>query len=119
MQQGANYLIGQHDFSSYRAAGCQAKSPVREIYQLDVTRQDDMIFLDIEANAFLHHMVRNIAGVLMTIGVGEAEPLWAQQVLEHRDRKLGGITASPAGLYLTWVGYPEVFSIPQKKPSVF
>lgn len=119
MQVAARDLIGRHDFSSYRAAGCQAKSPEREIYRLDVTRQDDMIFLDIEANAFLHHMVRNIAGVLMTIGVQEAPIEWAKEVLEHRDRKLGGITASPAGLYLTQVHYPEEFGIPLKTKHVF
>ena len=119
MQAAANFLLGKHDFSSYRAAGCQAKSPVREIYKLTVTRQADMVFLDIEANAFLHHMVRNIAGVLMTIGTGEAEIEWSKQVLEHQDRKLGGITASPAGLYLTEVHYPEIFSIPVNSKHVF
>ena len=119
MQQAAAHLIGQHDFSSYRAAGCQAKSPVREIYQLDVTRQDDMIFLDIEANAFLHHMVRNIAGVLMTIGAGEEGTDWSNEVLEHQDRKLGGITASPAGLYLTQVHYPAEFAIPVETKPLF
>jgi len=119
MQEAARHLIGQHDFTSYRAVGCQAKSPVREIYKLDVTRQGDMIFLNIEANAFLHHMVRNIAGVLMTIGAGEAEPEWAKEVLEHKNRKLGGITASPAGLYLTKVIYPDEFEIPVNVKRVF
>ena len=119
MQQAANHLIGKHDFTSYRAVGCQAKSPVREIYQLDVTRQGELIYLDIEANAFLHHMVRNIAGVLMTIGAGEAEPEWAKKVLHHQDRKLGGITASPAGLYLTKVIYPDEFEIPENVKRVF
>ena len=119
MQQAADYLVGEHDFSSYRAAGCQAKSPVREVYRLKVSRQGEMIFIDIEANAFLHHMVRNIAGVLMTIGAGEAEPDWAREVLEHRDRKLGGITASPAGLYLTQVAYPEPFDFPPGQQNIF
>ena len=113
MQEAANHLIGEHDFSSYRALGCQAKSPVRTIYQFNITRQGDFIFLDIEANAFLHHMVRNIAGVLMTIGSGEQQADWAKEVLELKDRTLGGITASPDGLYLVRVDYPEEFVLPK------
>lgn len=113
MQEGANFLIGEHDFSSYRALGCQAKSPVRVLHQFDITRQGNFIFLDIEANAFLHHMVRNMAGVLMTIGAGEQEPGWAKEVLELKDRTLGGITAAPHGLYLVRVDYPEEFVLPR------
>ena len=93
MQIAANHLIGEHDFSSYRALGCQAKSPVRILHQFDVTRRGNFIYLDIEANAFLHHMVRNMAGVLMTIGAAEQEPGWAKEVLDLKDRTLGGITA--------------------------
>ena len=119
MQEAANYLLGEHDFSSFRAAGCQAKSPVRTIAKLELIQQGEFIVIDIEANAFLHHMVRNIAGVLMTIGCGEAEPEWAKQILEHRDRKLAGATASPCGLYLTRVAYPEHFEIPQAKLKLF
>lgn len=113
MQQAANHLIGEHDFSSYRALGCQAKSPIRTIYQFDISRQGNFIFLDIEANAFLHHMVRNIAGVLMTIGAGEQKTAWANTILELKDRTLGGITASPQGLYLVRVDYPEEFILPK------
>jgi tRNA pseudouridine38-40 synthase len=113
MQQAARYLVGEHDFSSYRAVACQARSPVRTLYRLDVTRQGEFVILDLEANAFLHHMVRNIAGVLMAIGAGEAEPLWAQQVLEQRDRTLGGVTASPDGLYFMQVDYPPEFALPR------
>lgn len=113
MAEAGAHLIGEHDFSSYRALCCQAKSPVRTVYRLDVTRQDDLIFIDIEANAFLHHMVRNIAGVLMAVGAGEREPVWAREVLELRDRTLGGVTAPPHGLYLMDVGYPEAFGIPR------
>ncbi len=113
MAEAGAYLIGEHDFSSYRALACQAKSPVRTVHRLDVTRQGELIFIDIEANAFLHHMVRNIAGVLMAIGAGEREPSWAHEVLEMRDRTLGGVTAPPHGLYLMEVGYPEQFAIPQ------
>jgi len=112
MVEAASYLVGEHDFSSYRALACQAKSPVRTLYQLVICRQAELVILDLEANAFLHHMVRNIAGVLMTIGAGEKEPNWAQEVLELRDRTLGGITAPSGGLYLTGVDYPAEFELP-------
>jgi tRNA pseudouridine38-40 synthase len=112
MQAGAHYLLGEHDFSSYRATACQAKSPVRRVQRLDVSCHGDFIYLDIEANAFLHHMVRNIAGVLMAIGRGEQEPAWAQEILEHRDRARGGVTAPSGGLYLVGVRYPARFGVP-------
>ena len=112
MQQAAACLIGEHDFSSYRAMQCQAKSPVRTVSRLEVIRSGDFIFIDIEANAFLHHMVRNIAGVLMAIGAGEKPVAWSAEVLEHRDRTLGGVTASPDGLYFIKVSYPEHFRVP-------
>jgi tRNA pseudouridine38-40 synthase len=116
MQQAGNHLLGEHDFSSYRAVACQAKSPVRTVHSLKVSRSGPYIFIDIEANAFLHHMVRNIAGVLMAIGEGEQPVEWSQEVLEARDRTLGGVTAHPFGLYLTRVGYPDHFGIPQLPP---
>jgi len=117
MQAAAQYLLGEHDFNAYRALACQAKSPVRTVYRLEVSRRDELILIDIEANAFLHHMVRNIAGVFMTIGAGEQEPVWAKQVLDGRDRSLGGVTAPPDGLYLMEVTYPEAFGIPRLPPS--
>jgi len=116
MAEAARHLLGEHDFSSYRAVACQAKSPVREIYRLDVTQQGDFIFIDAEANGFLHHMVRNIAGVLMAIGRGEHPAEWSRDVLEARDRTLGGVTAPPHGLYLSRVDYPPEFAIPQLSP---
>ena len=112
MRLAAKALVGEHDFSSYRALGCQAKSPVRTLYQLDINQQGEYIFLDLEANGFLHHMVRNIAGVLMAIGSGERETRWAQEVLDHRDRTLGGVTAPPFGLYFVGVTYPEKYELP-------
>lgn len=112
MAEAAAFLVGEHDFSSYRALGCQAKSPVRTLYELKVTRQGDFIFLDLEANGFLHHMVRNISGVLMAIGAGEQPVQWAQEVLNHRDRTLGGVTAPSHGLYLVGVTYPDHFQLP-------
>jgi tRNA pseudouridine38-40 synthase len=105
MQTAANYLIGTHDFSSYRAIACQAKSPIRTISVLKVARQGEQVTIDISANAFLHHMVRNIAGVLMTIGYGKQAPEWAKTVLDARDRKMGGVTAPAAGLYFCRVDY--------------
>jgi tRNA pseudouridine38-40 synthase len=117
MAEAAGCLVGQHDFSSYRAQGCQAKSPVRTVHYLNISRQGELIFMDIEANAFLHHMVRNIAGVLMAIGAGERPVEWAQEVLEYRDRTLGGVTAPPFGLYLTGVDYPEQHVLPQLRSS--
>ncbi len=112
MNRAAQYLIGEHDFSSYRALGCQAKSPVRTLHRLELSRRGDFIFLDIEANGFLHHMVRNIVGVLSAIGCGEREPEWAGEVLGYRDRTLGGVTAKPHGLYLVRIDYPEEFGLP-------
>jgi tRNA pseudouridine38-40 synthase len=117
MQEAASYLVGEHDFSSYRAMECQAKSPVRTISQLDVQRRADFIFIDIKANAFLHHMVRNIAGVLLAIGSGEQLPSWAKAVLEAKDRKQGGVTAPSQGLYFMEVFYPEEFALPKNGES--
>ncbi len=112
MQAGGEYLLGEHDFSSYRAVACQAPNPVRRIDKLSVRRGGDYIYLDIEANAFLHHMVRNIAGTLMKIGCGEAEPEWAGEVLAARDRTAAGVTAPPGGLYLVKVSYPQRYDLP-------
>ncbi|MET0026674.1 MAG: tRNA pseudouridine(38-40) synthase TruA [Candidatus Thiodiazotropha sp.] len=111
MHRAGQSLVGTHDFSSYRALGCQAKHPVRTIHRLSVTRDGDLVRLDIHANAFLHHMVRNIAGVLLAIGKCEQPESWAETVLGFRDRTLGGVTAPPQGLYLTRVEYPEKFAL--------
>ena len=116
MAEAARHLLGEHDFSSYRAVACQAKSPVRTLYRLEVQRHGPYTVLDAEANGFLHHMVRNIAGVLSAIGAGEHEPGWAREVLEARDRTVGGVTAPPHGLYLVGVGYPARFGLPQLSP---
>jgi len=119
MQEAANHLVGEHDFDSYRAIGCQAKSPVRTVNYVNVTRQGEFVLIDIEANAFLHHMVRNIAGVLMDIGAGKEKPIWAKDILEKRDRTKGGVTAPPYGLYLTGVTYEDEFDLPQlPEPSL-
>ena len=119
MKEAAQYLLGEHDFTSYRAVQCQAKNPVRTITRLDVSRHGSLIVLDIQANAFLHHMVRNIAGVLMAVGCGKQEPAWAKTVLEAKDRAQGGVTASPCGLYFVDVGYPEEFELPKAQANPF
>lgn len=113
MQSAAMLLVGTHDFSSFRAMQCQAKSPLRELRRLAIQRHGEFVVIEAAANAFLHHMVRNLAGVLMDIGAGEQEPEWARDVLDARDRTVGGITAAPDGLYLTAVDYPAHFDIPQ------
>lgn len=116
MQAAARHLVGTHDFSSYRAVGCQAKSPVRTISHLTVCREQERIVIEVTANAFLHHMVRNIAGVLIAIGKGEQPVDWSREVLQFRDRTLGGVTAPPQGLYLAGVGYPAEFQLATPMP---
>ena len=116
MHRAGQALVGTHDFSTYRALGCQAKSPVRTLHSLRVTRHGELIELRVHANAFLHHMVRNIAGVLMAIGRGERPMEWAGELLALRDRTLGGVTAPPQGLYLERVWYPGRFEIPTPPP---
>jgi len=112
MHAAAQCLVGEHDFSSFRAVGCQSKSPVRTLEFVNVERFSNMIVIDIKGNAFLHHMVRNIAGVLMAIGSGKYPIEWCEEVLTLKDRTKADVTASPHGLYLTHVEYPEVFAIP-------
>lgn len=112
MHAAALLLKGEHDFSTFRALGCQAKSPVRTIEDISVTREGEFIYLDVQANAFLHHMVRNIAGVLMAIGKGEQPVDWVTTLLELKDRTQGGVTAPPDGLYFIQVFYDEQFALP-------
>ena len=117
MSQAAAYWLGEHDFSTFRASGCQAKNPVRTINRFEVHASGGLVSLKVEANAFLQHMVRNFAGVLMEIGTGKREPEWAKEVLDEKDRECGGVTAPPDGLYLTAVDYPGEFALPQ--PGLF
>ena len=117
MHRAAQTLVGEHDFTSFRAAGCQARTPNRRISGIDVSRRGDYVIIDVQANAFLHHMVRNIAGALMAVGSGKRSEHWVKDILERRDRKLAGVTAPPYGLYLVDVGYPEHFGIPKRTPG--
>jgi tRNA pseudouridine38-40 synthase len=113
MREAAAYLLGEHDFTSFRAVACQAKHPVRTVYALDITRSGRFVYLDVVANAFLHHMVRCIAGVLLSIARSEAAPDWTRELLDARDRTAGGVTAPAAGLYLVAVRYPSRFDVPE------
>ncbi len=111
MHAAARALIGEHDFSSFRALSCQAKHPVRTVYGIDVVRERFCINIDVHANGFLHHMVRNIVGVLIAVGKGERPVSWVRDVLSLCDRTKGGVTAPPAGLYLVKVEYEPKYRL--------
>lgn len=119
MRDAAVCLLGEHDFTSFRALQCQAKSPVRTVRRLEIRRRGEFIMLEIEANAFLHHMVRNIAGVLMAIGAGKERVEWAGEVLKLQDRTRGGVTAPADGLYLAGVDYPAEYDLPVRHDSAW
>lgn len=118
MHTAAQALIGEYDFSSFRAAGCQAKHAVREIFDIRASRHGDYVHVDIAANAFLHNMVRIIVGCLTRVGKGEANPEWIGELLALRDRRAGGVTAVPDGLYFLGAWYPEHFGIPDFSQNV-
>ncbi|HEY5020080.1 MAG TPA: tRNA pseudouridine(38-40) synthase TruA [Steroidobacteraceae bacterium] len=113
MEQGARWLLGEHDFSAFRSSECQAHSPVRQVRALQLRRSGDWISIDVTANAFLHHMVRNIVGLLLAIGQGRSPPERARQQLQSRSRCLGEATAAALGLYLWRVEYPAAFGLPE------
>lgn len=115
MQHAAEDFIGEHDFTSYRAVSCQANSPIRTIYEMKLQKFDDYIIMTICANAFLHHMVRNLAGVLLAIGRQKKPVNWASEVMAAKDRRAGGVTAPPDGLYLVNIQYPKRFNIQNPK----
>lgn len=119
MHRAAQALIGEHDFSAFRAAQCQAQSPVREVTALTVTREGSFVFIDIAANAFLHHMVRNIAGSLLMVGAGLRPEAWIAELLVGRDRTLAADTAAGSGLYLAAVDYPDEYSLPSAPEGPF
>ncbi len=113
MHQAGQYLLGEHDFSSFRAAQCQSNTPWRNIHHLHVFRQANYIIVDIQANAFVHHMVRNIVGSLLEIGSGKQSIEWMDWLLTQKDRTLAAPTAKPDGLYLVEVKYPNHFNLPK------
>ena len=112
MQAAAASLLGEHDFSAFRAAGCQARSPVKTLHQADVRRIGELILFEFEASAFLHHMVRNLVGSLVYIGQGKHPPQWMGDLLAARDRRLAAPTFSAAGLYLVGVSYESRWGLP-------
>ena len=113
MSAASKFLIGEHDFTSFRGRGCQSRSSIREVRRLEICRKGEYILIDIHANAFLLHMVRNIVGVLTMVGSGEQDPAWAGEVLLARSREKGGVTAPASGLYLMGIQYPDIFEIPK------
>jgi len=113
MAKAARTLLGEQDFSAFRAAGCQAKHAVREVQAVSLKQQGELLVFDIRANAFLMHMVRNIIGSLLAIGRGEQGEAWLAELLEGRDRGTAGAAAPPDGLYLIEVGYPAEFLLPK------
>lgn len=112
MRQAAMHLTGRHDFTSFRSSECQAKTPVREVEQLTVDRSGNLVRISITANAFLHHMVRNIVGALVYVGVGRHPHGWLADVLQARDRAASAPTFAAAGLYLARVEYDAAFGLP-------
>jgi len=112
INSAAGYLLGENDFTSFRSSQCQSNSANRCVTRLECKRIDNYVVISVTANAFLHHMVRNIVGLMLEIGDGRKCPDWAKEVLEARDRTIAGITAPAKGLYLTSVTYPEHFNIP-------
>jgi tRNA pseudouridine38-40 synthase len=118
MTAAASSLLGEQDFSAFRASGCQSHSPMRQLVSVGIHRVDDLLHLEFTANAFLQHMVRNLVGVLVEIGSGKARPSWAKEVLNSRDRKKGGVTAPPQGLSLIEVTYPDRYDFPPSTDEV-
>ena len=116
MQAAADLLVGHHDFSAFRAKLCQAHSPMKTIEYIKISKQGDCIAIDVKAQSFLHHMVRNLVGVLVPIGEGRKPVSWAKEVLDSKKRELGGITSSPDGLYFVNVEYPEKYDLPITSP---
>lgn len=117
MHEAGQCLLGENDFSAFRAAACQSSGPMRNVRSLAVSRKGDLVVVDIEANAFLHHMVRNIVGSLMAVGTGREKPPWIAQLLAGRDRTIAAETAPAAGLYLVEVEYPARYELPPVPPG--
>ncbi len=113
MDEASRFLLGERDFSAFRAAACQSTTPMREVQDIAVRRLGDLVVMDIKANAFLHHMVRNIAGSLMLVGAGQRSPNWIAELLQAGDRTVAADTAAPDGLYLAEVVYPDRFALPE------
>lgn len=112
MQSAIPYLLGEHDFSSFRASECQSKTPIKHLYECNISSDQPFVYLRVRANAFLHHMVRNLMGSLLMVGLGKQEPEWIKTVLQAKSRELAAPTFAPDGLYLIKAAYPDEFQIP-------
>jgi tRNA pseudouridine38-40 synthase len=112
LSAATHYLIGEHDFTSFRASECQSKTPVKTIYSIEILSQEPWLYFRIRGNAFLHHMVRNIVGSFLLIGTGKRPPEWMGEVLAAKDRNMAAPTFMADGLYLAKIAYPEEFRIP-------
>ena len=120
MQEAALVLLGRHDFSAFRSAGCSAQHAIREVTEINVSRQGEFVRIDITANAFLYHMVRNIVGTLIPVGKGEKSVQWFAGIFHGKDRKRAGVTAEPQGLCLLSVRYDPKYNLPDyDEPLVF
>jgi tRNA pseudouridine38-40 synthase len=112
MRAAAALFVGEHDFSAFRSSECQAKSPVRTIYQFEICKRGETIDFVVRANAFLHHMVRNLVGTLVYVGKGKHPPQWVQELLRSRDRGRSAPTFGPQGLYLERIEYEAKWGLP-------
>lgn len=119
MREAAQHLLGEHDFSAFRSAQCQARSPIKTMHEIRIGRRGDMIMFTLHANAFLHHMVRNIVGSLVYVGNGTQPSSWLKEVLEKRERKLAAPTFMPDGLYLAKIDYDPKWQLPQTETQNF
>ncbi|KYP97085.1 tRNA pseudouridine synthase A, partial [Sodalis-like endosymbiont of Proechinophthirus fluctus] len=117
MARAGQYLLGENDFTSFRALQCQSSNPWRNVNHLHVTRQGQYVVVDIKANAFVHHMVRNIVGSLLEVGCGKRPESWIAELLACRNRTQAGATAPAEGLYLVAVEYPPRFALPTAAPG--
>ncbi|MBQ5964229.1 tRNA pseudouridine(38-40) synthase TruA [Massilia sp. ZL223] len=114
MREAGQYLIGTHDFSAFRASGCQANTPVKDMHEVSIRRHGDIIVFTVRASAFLHHMVRNIVGSLIYVGTGRNKPSWMKEVLESRSRDVAAPTFMPDGLYFARIEYDPKWGLPQE-----
>jgi len=113
MEAAAQYLIGEHDYSSFRSSECQAKSPIKTLYSIEIISAQPWLYFKIRGNAFLHHMVRNLVGTFLMIGIGKQSSEWMSEVLAAKDRRVAAPTFAPDGLYLVKIAYPGEFAIPE------
>lgn len=116
MMKSSKFLLGEHDFSAFRSSQCQAKSPIRIVHDISIRHSNPYVFITFHANAFLHHMIRNIVGALVDIGLNRFEPEWIKEVLESGNRSASSATFSPAGLYMIAATYDE-FNLPFSSDS--